>query len=63
MPQRLTCGECNKILYEGDLLKGPDALYKKFLDETTGKACCPYCGKELRKRYYNFTVSPAEKKE
>ena len=41
MPQKILCKECNETLYEGDLLKSPQDVIKKF----EGK--CPSCGKEL----------------
>lgn len=41
MPQRILCKECSEVLYEGDLLKSPQDVIKKF----EGK--CPACGKDL----------------
>lgn len=41
MPQRVICRECGEVLYEGDLLRSPQDVIKKF----EGK--CPKCGKGL----------------
>lgn len=41
MPQRVTCSECNNVLYEGDILKSPQDIIKK-LD---GR--CPKCNRKL----------------
>ena len=41
MPQRVTCSECNHVLYEGNILKSPQDIIKK-LD---GR--CPKCNRKL----------------
>jgi len=41
VPQKVICKNCGEILYEGDLLKSPQDVIKKF----EGK--CPKCGNEL----------------
>jgi len=41
MPQRVTCAECNHMLYENNILKSPQDVIKK-LD---GR--CPECNKKL----------------
>jgi len=41
VPQKVICKNCGKILYEGDLLKSPQDVIKKF------EGNCPKCGKEL----------------
>jgi len=38
VPQRILCSECGEVLCEGDLLKSPQDVIKKF----EGK--CPNCG-------------------
>ena len=55
MPQRILCKECDEVLYEGDLLKSPQDLIKKF----DGK--CPACGKDLFFRPDAVNVKPAKK--
>ena len=42
MPQKVTCAECNHLLYESNILKGPQDLIKTF----DGR--CPECKRELR---------------
>jgi len=41
VPQRICCRECGEVLYEGDLLKSPQDVMKKF------EGRCPKCGKDL----------------
>ncbi len=41
MPQTVTCSECNHLLYESNILKGPQDIIKKF----DGR--CPECNREL----------------
>lgn len=41
MPQRIICGGCGKVLYEGNDLKLPEELIQQF------KGVCPGCGKKL----------------
>lgn len=41
MPQKVTCSECNYLLYEGEILKSPQDIIKKF----DGR--CPKCNKKL----------------
>jgi len=54
MPQRITCSGCGKVLYEGELLKSPQDIIKKF----DGR--CPHCNKELKFDSDKVEVSPAE---
>jgi len=54
MPQKIVCSECGAVLYEGELLKSPQDIVKKF----EGK--CPGCGKELVFTTEGVTVSPNE---
>lgn len=54
MPQRILCSKCEEILYEGDLLKSPQDVIKKF----EGK--CPKCGKELCFETDGVQVKPCE---
>ena len=55
MPQRILCKNCDEVLYEGDLLKSPQDIIKKF----DGK--CPVCGKDLSFKPDAVTVKPAKK--
>jgi DNA-directed RNA polymerase subunit RPC12/RpoP len=41
MPQRILCAKCGEALYEGELLKSPQDIIKKY------EGRCPSCGKEL----------------
>ncbi len=55
MPQRILCKKCDEVLYEGDLLKSPQDVIKKF----DGK--CPVCGAELTFVPDAVTVQPSKK--
>ena len=55
MPQRILCKNCDEVLYEGDLLKSPQDVIKKF----DGK--CPECGKDLIFEPDAVTVTPSER--
>lgn len=54
MPQRILCSKCGEVLYEGDLLKSPQDVIKKF----EGK--CPNCGKDLSFETDGVNVKPCE---
>jgi len=54
MPQRILCKNCDEVLYEGDLLKSPQDVIKKF----DGK--CPKCGKDLSFEPDAVSVKPSE---
>jgi len=41
MPQKIICGGCGHILYEGTDLKPPEESVQQF------KGVCPNCGKKL----------------
>jgi len=56
MPQKILCKECNETLYEGDLLKSPQDVIKKF----EGK--CPSCGKDLTFETDAVSVKPSPPK-
>ena len=55
MPQRILCKKCDEVLYEGDLLKSPQDVIKKFDSK------CPACGKDLSFEPDSVTVKPAKK--
>jgi len=42
LPQKIVCRSCKEVLYEGELLKSPQDIIKKF----EGK--CPKCKKDLK---------------
>lgn len=54
MPQKILCSKCKEVLYEGDLLKSPQDVIRKF----EGK--CPSCGKELNFETDGVIVKPCE---
>jgi hypothetical protein len=54
LPQRVTCSECNSILYEGDILKSPQDIIKKY----DGK--CPKCNRKLNFSTGGVTIYPGE---
>ena len=41
MPQKVTCAECNHMLYESNILKSPKDIIKMF------EGRCPECNREL----------------
>lgn len=41
MPQRILCANCKEVLYDGELLKSPQDVIKKY------EGRCPKCKKEL----------------
>jgi phage FluMu protein Com len=54
LPQKIFCAECNSILYEGEVLKSPNDIIKKF----DGK--CPKCDKKLDFTVDGINISPCE---
>jgi len=54
LPQKVVCSECNCMLYEGDILKSPQDIVKKF----DGK--CPNCGKRLGFSTDGVVICPCE---
>ena len=52
MPQKIVCKSCKEILYEGDLLKSPQDIIKKY----EGK--CPKCKKDLKFSTEGVEVRP-----
>ncbi len=51
------CSECSNILYEGDILKSPQDIVKKF----DGR--CPSCGRKLSFSTKNLSSYPFEEKD
>ena len=56
MPQKVTCAECNHLLYEGNILKGPQDIIKKF----DGR--CPECKRELSFDAKVISIYPYDEK-
>jgi hypothetical protein len=54
MPQKVVCSDCKEVLYEGDLLKSPQDIIKKF------EGYCPKCNKKLVFSGENVKVNSAE---
>lgn len=54
LPQRIICKECDEVLYEGDLLKSPQDIIKKF------EGRCPKCGKDLGFNSESVKVKPCD---
>lgn len=54
LPQRVTCSECNQVLYEGDILKSPQDIIKKF----DGR--CPKCNRKLDFSTGGVSIYPSE---
>jgi NAD-dependent SIR2 family protein deacetylase len=52
LPQKIVCKSCKEVLYEGDLLKSPQDVIKKY----EGK--CPKCKKELKFSTEGVDVRP-----
>lgn len=57
MPQEINCSGCGYVLYEGDLLRSPQDIIKKY----EGK--CPNCGKPLVVAILNIQIVNAEDTE
>ena len=41
MPQKVVCNKCGEVLYDGEILRAPKDIIKKF------ESCCPKCKKDL----------------
>ncbi|MBS7630278.1 hypothetical protein KEJ47_01675 [Candidatus Bathyarchaeota archaeon] len=54
MPQQILCSECGFSLYEGDVLKSPQDIIKKY----DGK--CPNCKKKLVFDHETMLVTSTE---
>ncbi|MGD2141975.1 MAG: hypothetical protein PVH79_00675 [Candidatus Bathyarchaeota archaeon] len=57
MPQRVTCAECNELLYEGDILKSPQDIIKKY----DGR--CPKCNRKLNFDSTGVSITPYDEDE
>ena len=56
LPQKIICRSCKEVLYEGELLKSPQDVIKKY----EGK--CPKCKKELKFSTEGVEVLPCNTK-
>jgi hypothetical protein len=56
LPQKIVCRSCKEVLYEGELLKSPQDVIKKY----EGK--CPKCKKELKFSTEGVEVHPCNTK-
>lgn len=54
MPQKIVCSECDYLLYEGDILKSPQDVVKKY----DGR--CPGCGRKLGFSTNGVSIHPCE---
>ena len=54
MPQEIICSGCGYVLYEGEILRSPQDIIKKY----EGK--CPNCGKSLVIDIVNITITNAD---
>jgi hypothetical protein len=52
LPLKVTCAECNHMLYEGDILKSPQDIIKKF------DGLCPRCNRKLSFEANAISISP-----
>jgi len=57
MPQRVMCSECAHVLYEGDILRAPKDIAKKY------EGRCPSCGKILKTIIKSLSIYPYEEKD
>lgn len=54
MPQKIVCSGCGHILYEGEILKSPQDIVKKYAGR------CPRCNKSLSFSSTGVKVTPQE---
>jgi len=57
MPQRVICSECAHVLYEGDILRSPKDIAKRY------EGRCPSCGKILKASIESLSIYPHEEKD
>jgi DNA-directed RNA polymerase subunit RPC12/RpoP len=56
LPQKVTCAECNHLLYEANILKSPQDIIKKF----DGR--CPECNRKLSFEAKAISIGPYNEK-
>jgi hypothetical protein len=54
MPQSIICNKCSTILYQGEILKAPQDIIKKF------EGICPNCEKELNFDVEEIVIRPSK---
>lgn len=54
MPQEIICSGCGYVLYEGEILRTPQDIIRKY----EGK--CPNCGKELDSEVMKIDITSSE---
>jgi RNase P subunit RPR2 len=54
LPQKIICSACKEVLYEGELLKSPQDVIKKF------ESKCPKCKKELKFKMEYVDISTSK---
>ncbi|MDP2901289.1 MAG: hypothetical protein Q8O47_10020 [Candidatus Bathyarchaeota archaeon] len=52
LPQKIVCASCKEVLYEGELLKSPQDVIKKY------EGRCPKCKKDLKFKTEDVDVHP-----
>ena len=57
MPQRVMYSECAHVLYEGDILRSPQDISRKY------EGRCPSCGKILKASMESVSIYPYEGKD
>ncbi len=57
MPQRVMCSECAHVLYEGDILRAPKDIAKRY------EGRCLSCGKKLKTIIKSLSIYPYEEKD
>ena len=57
MPQRVICSECAYVLYEGNILRSPQDIAKKY------EGRCPSCRKILKFSFESLSIYPYEEKD
>jgi len=56
LPQKVMCSECAYVLYEGDILRAPQDIAKKF------EGRCPSCRKILKFSFKSLSIYPYEER-
>jgi len=57
LPQKVICSECSYLLYEGDILKSPQDIVKKY----DGR--CPKCNRKLGFKTDGVSIYPYEESD
>jgi NAD-dependent SIR2 family protein deacetylase len=57
MPQKITCSECGYNLYEGEILKSPQDILKKY------EGRCPKCHRKLSFSSGGVEITPCDKND